>query len=368
MRYFVSVFCLILLVSCSRSKEGSVFLSADLKDYIVDTLYLEKDTLTKNLPVEFVLLEENGRHNLYGIVGSKLFKYNYQTGELISSLTFEREGPDGIGSFVSGNLVTEEGIFFISDQKHIIQTDFQGQVLERYPLPEVSEERLGSNFTTMNGNRMLYDNKNKTLIFSDVPFVLKAPNMEYENWVWKYDLAKREVEPLKFLYPIVYLEHFDDPELGIYSHAYAITDKIHVLSFPVTDSLLVIENNSSRWVKSKSSEKMVFQRGFTEQRGELTVFSPSMETSRYKWVLHDPYRELWLRYTNIETKEGGESKYVNKSSFIIHNKGLEVIGEVFFDNQKISPTGFFTKEGFYLKLLDPSSEDYEKYVRVRLEL
>lgn len=355
--------------SCSTKDPSSIeFFIGDLKDYIVDTLYLEKDTLTKSLPFEFVQMEEKGKSYWFGIVGSKLLKYDYHTGSLVSTLTLEREGPDGIGSFVSGNLITEDGIFFISDQKHIIQTDFQGHVLERYPLPEVPEERFASNFTTMNGNRMVYDKENRTLIFSDVPFVLKAPNMGYEDWVWKYDLNKKETKALKFRYPEVYSDHFDDQELGIYSHTYAIHDKIHVLSFPVSDSLLVIENNGNRWVKSKSSEQMVFQKGRTEPRGEYIVFLPSMETSRYKWALHDQYRDLWLRFTNIETKEGGEGKYVNKSSFIIHNKDLEMIGEVFFDNQKIAPFGFFTADGLYLKLLVPSSDDYEEYVRVSIDL
>lgn len=368
MRHLAFAFFLILMVSCNKSKQESVFFTADLKNYIVDTLYLEKDTLTKSLPQEFSFLDQNGKSFLIGVVGRRMYQYSYPSGELENTVDFEKEGPDGIGGFVSGNLITEDGIFFISDQKQIVLSDFEGKVMERFPLPEVPEERLAVNFSVVNGNKMRYDKEKKQLVLADVPFVLKEPNMQYENWVWMYDLENKLAEPLPFKYPEIYGQHFDDQELGIFSHTYAINDQIHVLSFPVSDSLLVIENNGNRWVKSKSSDKMVFQKGTTEQRGEYLVFLPSMTTSRYKWVLHDPYRDLWLRYTNIETKEDGEGKYVNKSSFIIHNKDLEMLGEVFFDNQKIAPFGFFTTEGFYLKLLGPSSDDYEEYVRVSLDL
>jgi hypothetical protein len=357
---------LILLFSCTDSKKAATFIERDLADFIVDTLYLEKDTLTRSLPDEFTYLEQNGKRYLFGYSRLRLYQYEYTTGKLLKTVYFDREGPDGIGSFVSGSLITEDGIFFISDQKHIVHTGFDGKVLGRYPLPEVPEERLAVNFSAVNGNKMSYDKEKKQLILADVPFVLKEPNMGYENWVWRYDLGKRSAEPIPFKYPEIYRQHYDDPELGIYSHTFLDFKNLHVVSFPVTDSLLVIDGKSAKWVGSKSATALIFKKGTTVQQGEYMVFSPSMETSRYKWTLLEPNSQLLFRYVDIQTKVIEEGEIVNRSSFILHNLDFETIGELFFDNRQITPSGFATPNGYFFKLLNPDSDDSEAYIKVGL--
>jgi hypothetical protein len=359
---------LIFLFSCTDSKNEAAFFTADLADYIVDTLYLEKDTLTRSLPQEFSFFDQNGKSFLFGVVGRRLYQYSYPSGELEGTVDFEKEGPEGIGGFISGSLITEDGIFFISDQKSIIHTDFQGKVLDRFPLPNVPEERLAANFSVVNGNRMYYNKEKKQLILSDVPFVLKEPNMAYEDWIWKYDLENELAEPISFSYPDIYKEHFDDPELGLYSHTFLDTENLHVVSFPMTDSLLVSDRKSTKWVESKSSEPLVFQKGKTKQEGDYVVFLPSMETSRYKWVIFEPMSKLLLRFVSIETEVLEVGGIHNRSSFILHDLNFETIGEVFFDNQQIASSGFATPNGYYFKLLNPGSDDVEEYVRVLFEL
>lgn len=359
---------LILLFSCTDSKKVATFVEGDLADYVVDTLYLEKDTLTRSLPEDFTYLEKNGEGYLFGYARLRLYQYEYTTGKLVKKVYFDREGPDGIGSFVSGSLITDDGIFFISDQKQIIHADFNGKVLDRFPLPEVPEERLAVNFSAVNGNKMSYDKEKKELILADVPFVLQEPNMNYKNWVWKYDLTKKSAEPMPFAYPDIYREHYDDPELGIYSHTFLNNEQLQVVSFPLTDSLLVIDKGSFKWVPSKSTASLIFQKGKTEQQGKYIVFSPSMETSRYKWVFFDPNSQLLFRYVDIATKVLENKDIDNKSSFILHNLDFETVGELFFHNRQIESSGFSTPKGYYFKLANPSSDDKEEYVRVKIDL
>jgi hypothetical protein len=356
---------LILLFSCTDSKKEAIFITADLTDYIVDTLYLEKDILTRSLPQGFTFLEQNGQSFLFGVIGRRMYQYSYPSGELEGAIDFETEGPDGIGGFVSGGLITEDGIFFISDQKAIVHTDFHGKVLDRFPLPNVPEERLAVNFSVVNGNRMHYDKEKRQLILSDVPFVLKEPNMAYEDWVWRYDLKNGIANPVSFSYPEIYSAYYEDPELGLYSHIFLDTENLHLVSFPVTDSLLVMGGDSTRWLGSKSTATMTFQKGKADQQGAYIEFSPSWNTSRYKWILFEPMSRLLLRYVNIETKVLDNGRTLNKSSFILHNLDFETIGELFFDNLQIAPSGFATPDGYYFKLLNPGSDDVEEYVKVK---
>jgi hypothetical protein len=109
---------------------------------------------------------------------------------------------------------------------------------------------------------------------------------------------------------------------------------------------------------------LTFEKGKTEPRGEWVVFNPSMKTSRYKFIQYDPYRKKLLRYVNIQTKESEIKTYTNESSFIVFDNEFRKIAELFFDNQKISPSGFATPNGFYLKLAEQESDDREGYVRI----
>jgi hypothetical protein len=365
MRRIVFAFCLILLVSCSKSKHESLFFTGNLSDYIVDTLYLEKDTKTKYLPTDLTFMEKDGDAVLYGFVNYRLLKYSYPDGELLSVKEFEKEGPDGIGTWIAGSLITEDGIFFISDNKQIVLTDFEGKLIERTELPTIEGDRLGANFNTMNGNSMTWISSEKKLIVLDVPFVLKEPNLSYQDWIWVFDFETGEKSTVSFSYPEKYSAFLDDPELGVYSHQF-VSGK-HLISFSATDSILVLEGGKKVWVDGKSSGPLMFEKGKVEPQGEWTVFLPNLNSSRYKWLIHDPYQHIILRHLVIGTEERKDLKF-NRNSFIILDKGLKKKGEVFFTNEQFSGSGFATPQGLYLKLVPQLSDDYEGYVKIRFDL
>lgn len=362
--------CLLLLsiivFSCSqRNPKSPGFFTGDLKGYIVDTLYLEKDTKTKNLPSDLTYIGMGGEEFLYAFVNYRLLKYSYTDGKLLDIQEFEKEGPDGIGTWIAGYLITRDGMFFIADNKQIVRTDLKGKVVARMGLPEAGEERLSSNFNTMNGNSITWVSSEKKLIVLDVPFVLKETNLSYEDWIWFFDFDSRESNPISFKYPEGYKQFLDDPELGVYSHKY-VSGK-HLISFPATDSLLVLDGEGKFWVDGKSSEALIFEKGKVEPQGEWMAFLPSLNSSRYKWILHDPYQKIILRYLMIGN-EGGHDLKLNKTSFIIMDEQLEKKGELFFTNEMFSGFGFSTPQGLYLKLIPQLSDDYEGYVRIRIDI
>ncbi|MDO9551291.1 MAG: DUF4221 family protein [Rhodonellum sp.] len=361
--WFLSFF----IFSCSsREPKSPEFISRELTEFITDTLYFEKDEFTKNLPTKFSFFEKSDSSLLYCWSANRLLQYAYPSGKLISSTNFFAEGPDGIGAYISGTLITDDGLFFISDQKEIVQTDLGGKVVRRYPLPVVPGERLGANFSTMNGNEMSYNTESKVLVLADVPFVLKAANMSYRDWLWKLDTRTGNFVTVGFGYPEIYKEYYDDPELGVFSHTYLEDKGLFVISFAANDSLLLLDTDQTLWVDGGSTRSLTFQKGKTEPRGEWTVFLPSMETSRYKRTQFDPYRKRFWRYVDIQTYKLEEDKFKNESSFIMLDQDFKKVAELFFDNRKILPTGFSTPNGFYLKLAGQDSDDREAYLRIQL--
>lgn len=352
------------LFSCSSKNTSSPLLKGELLNFVTDTIYLEKDLQTKTLPLEFTYQKEGDQEFLYGISGYNLLKYDYLNGKLVSKVTFEKEGPDGIGTYLSGMLITSEGVFFISNQKEIICVDLDGHVIKKISLPMTPENRMASNFNANQGNKMNWDLKRKSLMVTDVPFLLKEPILDYQDWIWEFDFKedKKEVAA-QFRFPERYREFLDDPELGIFYHLFLEDQNKHLISFPANDSLLVIKSDAKSWVYAGSRKKLSFQKGIKEQRGEYTVFLPSTETSRYKELTVDPFQKLIFRHLII-SQEKSEEKTFSQNSLIILDESFKHLGELEFSTNQFSSIGFSTPNGLYLKLKKQNSDDKEGYVRL----
>ncbi|MCH7412882.1 DUF4221 domain-containing protein [Belliella sp. R4-6] len=295
--------------------------------------------------------------------GFNLLKYEYPSGKLISNITFEKEGPDGIGGYVSGNLITKDVVFFISSQKEITQAGHDGKVINRYLLPESPEERIATQFSTNRGNKMNWNTAKEKLIVPDVPILLKEKSMKYKDWLWEFNLKENTKEvALQFTFPKEYNDYFDDPELGTYYHLLIEKTNKHLVAFPATDSILVFSEENSSKIFAGSNSQLEFKKGKTEAQGEYTVFLPSVETSRYQSMMHDPYQGLILRHLIIEQGKN-ENGVFSKNSFVILDESLSKIGEVSFSSRIISSLGFCTPNGLYLKMMNQNSDDQEAYIR-----
>src|SRR5690606_28257104 len=127
------VLLLCMLVACNPiTKIPQEFLTGELRDFITDTLYLEKDYNTKYLDGHMVYIEKQGQAYLYTFKDYRSLQYEYSSGKLVATQEYEREGPDGIGTWVSGHLIEAEEVFFISNAKELVRADHQGKVVQRY--------------------------------------------------------------------------------------------------------------------------------------------------------------------------------------------------------------------------------------------
>ncbi len=360
---------MILCFSCNRSGDQHEFEVVQLKDLVTDTLYFHKDDKTKSLPTVLHYIELPTGPVLMAFEDFRLLTYDYPSGRLRHVLQYEKEGPDGLGSWISGYLINEDGLFLLSDRHQVIWADLEGKILDRMDYPKVDEtKRLGPNFSTMNGNAMHWDRQARTLTVADVPFVLKQPNMEYTDWIWKFDFGKRQTKALSFTYPKIYSRFLDDPELGVYSGIFVPQMNTHVVSFPASDSLLVMDTAGGvRWVFAGSSKPLAFEPGTTEQQGEWVVFRPSTKTSRYKSLLYDPMSASLLRAVVIRAQGTESGAPYLEQSFVVLDHDFNRKKELFFRSDQFASTGFITPDGLHLKLANQISDDEVAYVRIGLD-
>ncbi|WP_425636624.1 DUF4221 family protein [Algoriphagus yeomjeoni] len=349
----------IIGVSCSTKPEKQIPV-LDLKDLIVDTLYLEKDTLTKELGTNFNYIKRGEEEYLITSKQHRFIEYSYPEGKLIRDQFYEEEGPDGIGSYLPVIFTDDTSVWFVSFQE-LIQADQKGKVLARYDLPAEPTDRLAVNYNTMAGTKAM--NIDGKIIIPDVPFVLKEPLLDYENWLLEFDPKDSSVDYVKFKYPKKYLEFLDDPTFATYQNGYNKTENLHLISFPADDSLLVISPNSKKWVYAGVTDHMEFLVGRTEQHGEYTAFLPNGNTSKFSWIDYDPTAQVYLREAVIRVDSDTNRDQGKKplTKLVILDKDFEKIAEVVLP---FLTRGFSTPDGYYLYIGYQHSEDEVAFGRL----
>lgn len=347
-------------MSCNQNRKIVEPLQLELSELIVDTLYLEKDALTKELGSDFTLFETDSGKYLLTFRQHTLYQYSYPEGRIIKKTKFEKEGPDGIGSFYSGYYLEDSLIFFISNNKWITASH-EGKIIKKSDLPDISAERLAANYTSFpfNGIYKVGD----AILISDVPFVLKEPLLSYQNWILKFQPENPNPEYVQFKFPENYLGLLDDPNFGPYNHTYNPDREEYIISFPATDSLLIISSDSGKWIAAAPKEPMKFIKGTTEQVGEWTAFHPDSESSIYKWVHYDKASGKILRLSIVTPDLKGLRNQGQKPlcKLIVLNSELEKEAEITLPSQT---SGFQLPEGFFITLGYFGDEDEVAYAKL----
>ncbi|MDG1276211.1 MAG: DUF4221 family protein [Algoriphagus sp.] len=351
---------LIWVLFACQSTEVKKISILQLEDLIVDTLYLEKDTVTKDLGTNFNYIKRGDKEFLMTSRKNRYLEYSFPEGKLIRDQFYFEEGPDGIGSFLQVNFTDDSSAWFVSFQE-LIRADHFGKVIMRYDLPEGPTERMAINYNTLKGTKAL--NIDGKILIPDVPFVLKESLLDYENWLLEFDPKDSSINYIKFKYPGKYKEFLDDPNFATYQNGYDKINRFHLISFPADDSLLVISSNSQKWVYAGINDKMEFLVGRTEQRGEYTAFLPNYNSSQFSWVDYDPKSQVYLREAiiTVDTEQNRNEGKLPLTKLVVLDSDFEKIGEVVLP---FLTRGFSTPYGYYLYIGYPQSEDEVAFVRL----
>ncbi|UJP66529.1 DUF4221 family protein [Mongoliitalea daihaiensis] len=357
---------LIFLFSCSSTQDTKtpIVFYGPIEEIILDTVYIEKDLETSRLPSTFMY--DASSRSLISLAQNSLFTVPYPELTPVNKQLLEKEGPDGIGTFSYGGLITDDYIFILNSPKELIQLDKKGKVLKRIPFP-LDSKIPNALFNILKGQQISWDKENQRLIIPLVPFVLKEESFENNPWIWEADFTSDEIRPLaSFTFPELYKEFLEDVELGTFYNTYHPKLQAQVISMPASDSLLLIHADRQEWKYAGSSEKLQFLKGKTEQYGEMIAFLPNHESSRYGAITWDPYRNHFVRNLIISEKKVND-KVIRDHRLLFFDADFQKLAEISFNADIISRTPFFTPDGVYLKLLDAESDDYEGYVRLKTE-
>jgi hypothetical protein len=347
-----------ILFACQPAKDKTVPV-LKLEDLVGDTLYLEKDTLTREIGKDFTYYKTDSGEVLAAFLTHQLLVFSYPEGKLLKKQRFEKEGPDGIGAFVTGSYLDDNTIYFLSQQKELIETDFLGKVLNRWALPEVEAGRKYVNYSSMPYNKL--QKSGNDLYFVDLPFVFVDGFEKYDKWGMIFNTESKTFSNYSFLYPNQIIDYKDDSELGLFSHVYNPISKEHLIGFAISDSLAVVENGNQTWKWAGTSESLDFKRGTTAPSGEYIVFQPNHESSKYEGLDLDTYSGKILRWVRVKgpTNDNPEQE---RNRLLIFDSDLNREAELECNFKEIGRYGFNTPRGYALSLFGETTDDLAAFV------
>ncbi len=343
----------LLGISCTPKSEKHIPVF-DLKDLIVDTLYLEKDTLTKDLRENFSYYKTDSGEVIATFLNHQLLVYSYPEGKLLEKKKFEKEGPNGIGSFVTGAYIGEKSIYVLSQQKELIETDFNGKVLNRWDFPKVSDARKYANYSTAGFNRVR--KSENELSFIDIPYVFLEGFEEYDKWGMIFNTESHAFSNFNFLYPKVIAEYTNDDQLGLFSHVYLPANNEHLISFAISDSIAVVKNGKQTWRWGGTSESLEFKKGTTVPSGDYIVYQPDHESSKYNGLDFDTHAGKILRWVRVKgpTLENMDQE---RNRLLVFDKNLSSEAELEFKSKEMGMYGFNTPKGYAVSLYTETTDD-----------
>lgn len=345
-------------ISCT-TKPGQEVQILDLKDLIIDTLYLEKDSLTKNLGDNFSYYKTDSGEVLATFIHNKLLIYDFPKGLLQRVQYYETEGPNGIGSFISGHFIDVNSIYLLSQQKELIQCDFNGKVVNKWDLPEVSSDRKYANYSSMLFNKLQKSGNN--LFFVDIPHVFLNGFETYDKWGIIFNTENFTFSNFHFTYPNSIKDFKDDDQLGLFSHVYNPRSNEYLIGFAISDSIAVVKNGKQAWKWAGTAESLAFKKGTTFPSGDYTVFQPNYESSKYEGLDLDTYSQKFLRWVKIRgaTQENPDQQ---RYRLLIFDRELNQEAEIEFKRDELGLYGFNTPKGYAINSISQSTDDIVAFV------
>lgn len=351
---------LIIFWACS-DKKSQVLITESFENLIQDTLILSKDLNTAAISPSLAYFETDSGRFLLDFRKLHLVGYRYPEGNKGFEKFYQREGPDGLGDTDYKRALTKDGIFVIDADRKIHQANFEGKVIQSWNLPSTPTDRLYSNYTVFPNNPITY--YENEIIIPDVPYVMNEKLIGYEDWLVRLNLNSEEWEYISFEYPEKLREFYEDPNLGPYSHYYNSKSNQAIISFPVVDSLMILENNQTRWIDASPQESLIFKKGKTVPSGEYTIFQPDHSSARYTWITFDPFQKVYLRQVITGLKENeSNSNQSYISRIIVLDEDFKKLGEI--ENLPNTYQGFPTPDGYYFYLGSGEVEEKVKFARV----
>ncbi|MFD2035072.1 DUF4221 family protein [Belliella marina] len=345
---------LAFIAACSTEKnESSENFEFNLTQ---DTVVVDSKDGIINLQdgLSFPELSSDGKH-LYSLVfmQPKIDKINLETLTLEKTLEFEREGPNGIGTYVAGYSLTPKDQIMMWSYGINAIFDQSGEKVKDFKLDQIAGEEIsGSGFLPL---RLVEHPEDRNIIFG-----LYVKWSDYEYFLIKFDIESETFEKIA-LPETVKLNEFrmeievDGRPAGGFGPppVATIADEKIILTNSgfneayvydmILDSLYLISWDS-KLTGNKNEAKLPKKVQMEEANEYAKQFDESIKFMPISW---DPITQQYIRLSSKsrfgeELDQYGNTKELDSEVFLtIIDKNLKIVKETKLENYTKQPPKYF---------------------------
>ncbi len=327
------------------------------------SLVLDEETTSNNAFYQLIETDSMSLLAFFNPLNRAIYLYNLDNGELNSKISFDKEGPNGIGERITSfHLLNKDSILIHSYyRRKIFFTNWQAEVVGELKL---YSETVDIAPQTSRGAGLFWDDSGFYMASGNS--CLKLADFQPASIV-KVNRNGRGIEEV-MSFPDSYLVknkgYWPQKLCDVFS-AYNPEKRLIIYSFPLEEKLIVVDRKGS--IQEFDMGIPNFEKkpslSPSEYPGDpFAEFKAFLGYSRFANVYYDPYRKIYLRSFYKETPDEllEENKLVSEKRTIVANEDFEILGEIDFQGTE---NLVFGEDGLFQILFDTSVEDTLKVRR-----
>ena len=302
--------------------------------------------------VEYITLENSENDFNYNSINF----YRLDSCKLSHKVLIQRDGPNGIPSFMGHGVIDLNRIIINSMNSNIIyMVDRSGRIINQINYA-ISDD--GKATTFFDGNSLVY--KPLVIVGSKIYGVqhpllknIKGDDFKDVPLCITIDTSTRSVELLPMSFPRLWEK---GEGIGFNTHCSRIYDgKQFVYAFRKQHTVVVTSDHihsKEYLIKSKYIDKL-YNEGYPTDISISEYQKRQDELAVYGNMIYDKYRNVYYRFAypqcSVESTDYDYMYCRKEFSIIVVNSDFEVIGETYFKAGIYAPTLFFVNEdGLYI--------------------
>lgn len=303
---------------------------------------------------------------------NRIYVYNCKLGEIHDIITYQKDGPDGVG-IVEGLHVKSPDSIFVLDKwtSKLSLIDKLGKQVNSWIVNDIShfsEDNLIPRTLSMGNDNPLVINEGSFYLTGFTIGEWKSENENNRFVALRHQINTGETEYL-LSYPPIY----KDGNWGGYNYRVVYScfnekDGNLVLSFPADVNVTNYNLNTGKKdiyyagsIYLNETKPISYNKNSEIDRELLNKYFSTQPS--YSSMIYDSYREVYYRIADISISEdkydpGRKSGYVKPFSILVLDSKFNLIGETVLPHLSHSRVEFFvSKEGLNMKKYQEDEED-----------
>jgi hypothetical protein len=300
--------------------------------------------------------------------------YDLPTGAYLFEVKLEKEGPKGGTGRLTGYHIEDfDNIYLTSyDKSGLTKVDTSGTIKQFI--------KYGK---TNNGYEIIPTfipasyHYNRLVIYDEKLYITQSPSPVSNKPVSEIpvsvviDTTAQYIKELPFRFPTFLPDNEHSNIMIGFSFSRDFNGKQFVYSFNLNENIYIADITSHEEMKIPVKSKYINRLKFDKYPSDLeTAYKKLLETSCYRNLLYDKYRNVYYRFTQIGVEQRNDMGITISAlwrsgpaqfSVIILDKDFNIIGETLFPKYTYNPmVAFVHKNGLYISdshALNPSFDE-----------